>query len=132
MFLSIIMDLFNNEIVANKIGTRQGINLVLIHKPEGVILHINQGSVYTSYAFQNLAKEKGITTSMSLKGNCHDNGVIESYHSSLKSEEFKVQSRASMNNSIVVQIVINICTDIIIYAFRQNKLPVLLYRGQAA
>ncbi|WP_407639490.1 aminotransferase class I/II-fold pyridoxal phosphate-dependent enzyme, partial [Bacillus gaemokensis] len=36
----------------------------------------------------NLILENGITTSMSRKGNCHDNAVIESFHSSLKSELF--------------------------------------------
>lgn len=48
---------------------------------QGKTLHSDQGAVYTSYAFQHLAKEKGITTSMSRKGNCHDHAVIESFHS---------------------------------------------------
>ena len=74
-------------------------------KPVGLLLHSDQGSVYTSYAYQNMANEKGITTSMSRKGNCHDNAVIESFHSSLKSEGFNAQRRASMSNSKVVQIV---------------------------
>ncbi|WP_373408746.1 hypothetical protein [Brevibacillus laterosporus] len=38
-----------------------------------LFFHSDQGSVYTSYAFQSKAKEKNITTSMSRKGNCHDN-----------------------------------------------------------
>ncbi|GIN86915.1 hypothetical protein J6TS2_33010 [Heyndrickxia sporothermodurans] len=113
LYLSTIMDLYNNEIVAFKLSTKQDITLVLdtlreaveIRKPVGSMLHSDQGSVYTSYAFQNLAKEKVITTSMSRKGNCHDNAVFESFHSSLKSEGFKDQSRASMSNSKVVQIV---------------------------
>lgn len=113
LYLSTIMDLYNNEIVAYKVSTKQDINLVIdtlreavaLRKPVGLMLHSDQGSVYTSYAFQNLAKEKGITTSMSRKGNCHDNAVIESFHSSLKSEGFKAQKRASISNSKVVQIV---------------------------
>ncbi|MGE6259278.1 IS3 family transposase [Heyndrickxia sporothermodurans] len=113
LYLSTIIDLYNNEIVAFKLSTKQDITLVLdtlreaveIRKPVGLMLHSDQGTVYTSYAFQNLAKEKGITTSMSRKGNCHDNAVIESFHSSLKSEGFNAQSRASMSNSKVVQIV---------------------------
>ncbi|MED0662080.1 hypothetical protein CV632_15110 [Geobacillus thermodenitrificans] len=43
-----------------------------------MLLHSDQGTMYISYAFQHLTKEKGITTSMSRKGNCHDNAVIES------------------------------------------------------
>jgi transposase InsO family protein len=142
LYLSTIMDLYNNEIVAYKISTKQDINLVLdtlkeaieLRKPVGLMLHSDQGSVYTSYAFQNLAKEKGITTSMSRKGNCHDNAVIESFHSSLKSEGFKAQSRASMTNSKVVQTVNQ-------YMYRYNHIRIqaklnylspLEYRGQAA
>ncbi|QGQ46523.1 hypothetical protein E6W99_23905 [Metabacillus sediminilitoris] len=40
---------------------------------------------------------------MSRKGNCHDNAVIESFHSSLKSEGFNTLRRASISK--VVQIV---------------------------
>lgn len=142
LYLSTIMDLYNNEIVAYKIGTSQDINLVLdtlreaveLRKPVGLLLHSDQGSVYTSHAYQNLAKEKGITTSMSRKGNCHDNAAIESFHSSLKSEGFNAQSRASISNSKVVQIVNQ-------YMYRYNHVRIqaklnylspLEYRGQAA
>jgi putative transposase len=142
LYLSTIIDLYNNEIVAYNIGTSQDIKLVLdtlraaveIRKPEGLLLHSDQGSVYTSYAYQNMAKEKGITTSMSRKGNCHDNAVIESFHSSLKSEGFNAQRRASMSNSKVVQIVNQ-------YMYRYNHIRIqaklnylspLDYRGQAA
>jgi hypothetical protein len=62
-----------------------------------------KGSQYTSYAFQNLAKEKGIITSMSRKGNCLDNAVIESFHSTIKSEEFYSQPREYLTNPIVVE-----------------------------
>jgi hypothetical protein len=142
LYLSTIIDLYNNEIVAYKIGTSQDINLVLetlrvaveLRKPVGLLLHSDQGYVYTSYAYQNLAKEKGITTSMSRKGNCHDNAVIESFHSSLKSEGFNAQRRASMFNSKVVQIVNQ-------YMYRYNHIRIqaklnylspLEYGGQAA
>jgi putative transposase len=63
--------------------------------------------VYTSYAFQNLAKEKGITTSTSRKGNRHDNAVIESFHSSLKAETFYSQEKQYFTNFIVKQMVQN-------------------------
>lgn len=113
LYLSTIIDLFNNEIIAYKVSSKQDIDLVLdtlkeaveVRKPTNVLLHSDQGAVYTSYAFQNLAREKGIITSMSRKGNCHDNAVIESFHSSLKSEGFNTLSRGSINNIKVVQIV---------------------------
>ena len=65
LYLSTIMDLYNNEIVAYKIGTSQDINLVLdtlreaveLGEPVGLLLHSDQGSVYTSHAYRNLAKK---------------------------------------------------------------------------
>ena len=110
LYVSTIMDLYNNEIVAYTISSVQNTEFVLRtlkeaiekRRPEKILLHSDQGSVYTSYAYQHFAKEKGITTSMSRKGNCHDNAVIESFHSSLKSEGFKDQRRSSITNSKVI------------------------------
>ncbi|QDX94827.1 hypothetical protein EEL30_22585 [Brevibacillus laterosporus] len=109
------MDLYNNEIIAYRISDRQDVSLVLeileeaIHTREaaGALLHSDQGSMYTSYAFQSKAKEKSIITSMSRKGNCHDNAVIESFHSSLKSEEFASLKREILTNLMVIQKVEN-------------------------
>jgi len=111
LYLSTIMDLYNNEIIAYKVSDNQDANLVLDtlkaackgRETHEVILHSDQGSQYTSYAFQKLAKEKGIITSMSRKGNCFDNAVIESFHSSLKSEEFNTHYRVNLTNSIVLE-----------------------------
>ncbi|WP_144429868.1 IS3 family transposase [Exiguobacterium chiriqhucha] len=97
-YLSTIIDLFNNEIVAYKLYDHQQTPLVIDtlrmalesrNNPEGIIIHSDQGSVYTSYAFQDFVKRKHLTSSMSRRGNCWDNAVIESFHSNLKSEEFQ-------------------------------------------
>lgn len=111
MYLSTIMDLYNNEIIAYRVKDSQDVSLVLetlqaaceSREIKGVTLHSDQGSVYTSYAFQNLAEEKGIITSMSRKGNCFDNAVIESFHSTIKSEEFYTPKRVRLTNSIVLE-----------------------------
>ncbi|EPC8411801.1 IS3 family transposase, partial [Bacillus thuringiensis] len=63
------------------------------------------GAVYTSYALQTLSKENGITTSMSRKGNYHDNAVIESFHSSLKSELFYSQEKQIHSTSTLKQLI---------------------------
>jgi putative transposase len=106
LYLSTIMDLYNNQIVSYKLYTHQQIPLVVdtLKKalevrgnPKGVIIHSDQGSVYTSYAYQNLVKEKNLVSSMSRRGNCWDNAVIESFHSNLKSEEFQYVKFNSMS-----------------------------------
>jgi len=61
MYLATILDLFNNEIVAYKLYDHQQTPLVMDvlkstlearNYPKGVIVHSDQGSVYTSYAYQ--------------------------------------------------------------------------------
>jgi transposase InsO family protein len=142
MYLSCIMDLYNNEVIAYQIGLNQEVSLVINtlkeaiegRKVKGVILHSDQGSQYTSYAFQNLAKENGIITSMSRKGNCFDNAVIESFHSTIKSEEFYSQPREHLTNPIVVEKIKNF-----IYHYNKIRLQAKLnylspieYREQVA
>ncbi|NMO79544.1 IS3 family transposase [Niallia alba] len=100
LYLSTIMDLFNIQIVAYRLYPHQQTSLVMDTlnealakrgNPEGVIIHSDQGSVYASqtYAYQNRIKEKNLVSSMSRRGNCWGNAVIESFHSNLKSEEFQ-------------------------------------------
>ncbi|WP_411842499.1 IS3 family transposase [Salinicoccus sp. HZC-1] len=112
MYLSTIMDLFNNEIVAYKMYDHQQTPLVtdtlkealeVRGNPEGVILHSDQGSVYTSYTYQDLIKQNHLVGSMSRRGNCWDNAVIESFHSNIKSEEFQYIKFNSMNTIHVVE-----------------------------
>ncbi len=58
MYFSSILDVYNGEIVAQTIGFKQDTGFVLDtlyqlpELPEGCILHSDQGSVYTSYAYQ--------------------------------------------------------------------------------
>lgn len=114
-YLSTIMDLFNNEIVAYKLYDHQETPLVMDtlkealavrNHPEGVIVHSDQGSVYTSYAYQACIKDNDLVSSMSRRGNCWDNAVIESFHSSLKSEEFQYVKFNSLRNQDVIERVI--------------------------
>ena len=51
-------------------------------------LHSDQGWQYQMKQYQYLLKEKGIVQSMSRKGNCLDNAIIENFFGTLKSELF--------------------------------------------
>ena len=111
LYLSSILDVYNGEIVVQTIGLKQDTNFVLdtLHQlpelPEGCILHSDQGSVYTSYAYQKAVKEKGITMSMSRKGTPADNSPIETFHSTLKTETFYLDDIYPTTNARVIQIV---------------------------
>ena len=52
----------------------------------GLLHHSDQGCTYTSEDYQAVLEANGITCSMSRRGNCYDNAVMESFFSSVKSE----------------------------------------------
>lgn len=94
-YLSVIQDLFNNEIVAWHLSERNDLALVtktldkLTEKADltDVVLHSDQGFQYTSKPFNNKLKKIGILGSHSRRGNCLDNACIESFFSHLKTEK---------------------------------------------
>lgn len=109
MYLATILDLFNNEIVAYKMYNHQQTSLVMDvlktalevrNYPKDIIVHSDQGSVYTSYAYQNLLEKMNCRTSMSRRGNCWDNAVIESFHSNIKTEAFARVKHHSLTNDV--------------------------------
>ena len=116
LYFSTILDLYNGEIVAYSIADKQDTSLVLdtlnqLPEQEKMLLHSDQGSVYTSFAYQEAVKGKGITMSMSRKGTPAGNAPIESLHPTLKSETFYLEDLICTTTAIVVQTV----RDYIIY-----------------
>src|SRR4029079_1665100 len=63
-----------------------------------VILHSDQGWHYQMKKYQRTLKQHGITQSMSRKGNCLDNAVIENFFGLLKSELLYLQKFESMEH----------------------------------
>jgi len=63
----------------------------------GLIHHSDQGCQYTSSAYQILLKAHDMVPSMSRKGNCYDNAVVESFFSNLKNELVHNRSFADRN-----------------------------------
>lgn len=53
------------------------------------MLHSDQGTQYTSDDWQSFLKDHGIVCSMSRRGNCHDNAVIEDFHQLIKRERIR-------------------------------------------
>lgn len=97
LYLSPVMDLYNGEILAYQIDTRPSFALVAemldkaierLQGPVNLVLHSDQGWQYQQPRYQHALKDRGIKQSMSRKGNCLDNAVIESFFGTLKSEFF--------------------------------------------
>lgn len=95
VYLSAVLDLYNNEIVAWDLSTRNDLDLVLstLNKLKGrtftpqPLLHSDQGFQYTSKAYAKQLERFGIIGSHSRRGNCFDNACIESFFSHLKTEK---------------------------------------------
>lgn len=94
-FLSVIKDLYDGFIVSHVFQRNNTLELVLktvrlaLEKEkvtDGLVLHSDQGSQYTSPAYEFLTKEYNITVSMSRRGNCWDNAPMENFFGHLKEE----------------------------------------------
>lgn len=95
-YLSTIKDGSTNEILSHELSHSLSLNIALdtvkrltrrrfkLH-PE-CLVHSDQGFHYTSPKFQRLLKVKGISQSMSRKGNCWDNAPMESFFGHMKDE----------------------------------------------
>ncbi len=97
VYLSPILDLFNNEIVSytlsyspNWAQVEKMLKLAVkrLDKTRGSILHSDQGWQYQIAAYRQILAEHGIIQSMSRKGNCLDNAAMESFFGRLKTECF--------------------------------------------
>ena len=104
-YLSPIMDMFNGEIVAYTISDRPALKMVMdmmstakrkVKSTNGVILHSDQGWHYQHMKYQQRLKRYGIIQSMSRKGNCLDNAVMENFFGIMKSELLYLQQFSDM------------------------------------
>ena len=101
VYLSPVMDLYSREIVGFSCGTSQG--LPLIEKmlddfkrsmdargasPEGAMLHSDMGWQYQHGVYRSALAKMGMRQSMSRKGNCLDNAIIEIFFGRFKIELF--------------------------------------------
>lgn len=64
----------------------------------GLLHHSDRGVQYACGAYQQLLEDHGITASMSRSGNCYDNAMMESFHSTLKSELVYLQPESRFEN----------------------------------
>ena len=95
LYLSPILDMYNGEIISYSISERPHLGQVMdmldkafARIPDGtnLVFHSDQGWQYQHRMYQQRLKEKGIHQSMSRKGNCLDNAVMENFFGLLKSE----------------------------------------------
>ena len=95
LYLAVVIDLFSRRVVGWAVGDRLHRDLVLAalrkalamrRPPEGLIHHSDRGSQYCSVDYQAELHRHGIRVSMSGKGNCYDNAMVETFFKTIKSE----------------------------------------------
>jgi putative transposase len=100
LYLSPVLDMWNGEIISYTISRSPNMALVMkmLKKAfrrmgiaaSGALLHSDQGWQYQHAQYQLALKKHGIIQSMSRKGNCLDNSVMENFFGLLKNEFYYV------------------------------------------
>ena len=92
--------MFNGEIISYTISNSPDLKMVLnmlkkafckVKVPQGLIMHSDQGWHYQHLRYQKMLTDKYIIQSMSRKGNCLDNAMMENFFGLMKSELLYVQ-----------------------------------------
>ena len=105
LYLSPILDLHSGDLVSYTISERPVLSMVTsmldkafdaVPDHTNLILHSDQGWQYQHKLYQRMLAKKGIRQSMSRKGNCLDNAVMENFFGLLKSELLYLQEFISM------------------------------------
>lgn len=98
LYLNPYLDLFNSEIISfdiSKQATYQSVNTALMEALEKTsdcpyrrTFHSDQGWVYQMKSYVSNLKNHKVFQSMSRKGNCHDNSIMENFFGILKQEVY--------------------------------------------
>jgi putative transposase len=98
LYLAVVIDLFSRRVVGWSMGSmitsdlviKALLNAIWRRRPKSkVIVHSDQGSQFSSDAWNRFCRDHNIERSMSRRGNCYDNAVVESFFSSLKKERIR-------------------------------------------
>ena len=98
LYLAVVIDLYSRAVIGWSMKPTMATELVLDallmavwrrNLKQPVIIHSDQGSQFGSDDFTRWCRDHQLTPSMSRRGNCYDNAVVESFFSSLKKERIK-------------------------------------------
>lgn len=95
LYLAVVLDIYSRRVVGWAMDSHMEQELVahalqmasMSRRPlEGLLHHSDRGSQYAAYDYQRLLKSHRMVVSMSRKGNCYDNAMMESFFATLKAE----------------------------------------------
>ncbi|MCF6321895.1 MAG: IS3 family transposase [Rhizobiaceae bacterium] len=110
LYLAVVLDLHSRRVVGWAVSNRMKRDLAiralemavaLRRPPKNCIHHSDRGSQYCSHDYQKLLRQHGFKVSMSGKGNCYDNAVVEAFFKTIKAEliwrqSWKTRRRAEL------------------------------------
>lgn len=108
VYLAVILDLFSRQIIGWAMDTSMTTDLIIeafqmaVAKRQvqpGLILHSDRGVQYRSGEYQRQLLDEGIQPSISRKGNCWDNAVVESFFARLKVESLHAESFRGLDDA---------------------------------
>ena len=106
LYLSPILDLFNGEIVTYTISVHPDLRMVSsmlrqafkkVANLDGLLFHSDQGWHYQHVTYQRMLSERGVIQSLSRKGNCLDNSMMENFFGLMKTELLYLQEWNSID-----------------------------------
>ena len=111
LFLAVLLDVASRRVVGWALRTTlhqeltlTALEMALLHRgARGGVHHSDRGVQYAAHAYQRRLAAAGFTASMSRKGNCWDNAVVESFFATLKKElvgEHVFESRAEASGAV--------------------------------
>lgn len=95
LYLAAVLDIFSRRVVGWALAehmreelVEEALQMALGRRcpPKGLLHHSDRGVQYASHAYQACLRKAGMVVSMSRKGNCWDNSMMERFFGSLKSE----------------------------------------------
>lgn len=141
LYISPILDCYNGEIIALEMRDNMKKELCIdtvrqlkqrYGNLEGVLLHSDRGSQYTSDAFRLTLSEYGMIQSLSSSGKCFDNARMESFFATLKKEKlYRIPTYAMTKEevkTVVFRYIFAYYNTIRITSFNPGGLPPVQYR----
>ena len=141
LYISPIFDCYNGEIVALEMRDNMKKELCIdtvkqlkqrYGNLEGVLLHSDRGSQYTSDAFRSILSTYGMKQSLSGTGKCYDNARMESFFATLKKEKlYRIPTYAMTKEqvkTVVFRYIFAYYNTIRITSFNPGGLPPAKYR----
>ena len=100
VYVSALLDLYDGAVISIAMSCNNNTDLIMsmfdsmsqaqLDRLENILIHSDQGVLYRTVRYHEFLQTKHIVQSMSRRGNCYDNAVVESFFGTFKSETIRI------------------------------------------